>query len=527
MNETPNTNAGSDVTISEGESTTLTATGADTYVWNTGETTASIVVSPNTTTSYSVTGFMNGCETTDEVIVTVETGIINASAGPDVAICNGESTTLTASGGTTYLWNTGETTTSISVAPNATTTYTVTAYNADQTASDEATVTVSVNQLPNTNAGQDVSILESESATLTATGADTYLWSNGETTATINVTPSETTTYTVIGNSNGCETSDEIIVSVSASFEASAGADQNICQGYQTTLTASEGDSYLWSTGETTQSITVTPSNTQTYTVTVTNNEYQDDADVTVSVSPNPNVVIANGNEVMMLEGEFVTLSATGANTYLWNNGATLPNIAVSPAATTTYEVTGYINNCEDTKSVIVNVFETVEADAGEDLTICAEETVTLTANGGDEYLWSTGETTQTIEVSPNEDTEYTVLVYNPLDSDEDTIVVYVDQCNVIQNPPESETFDFIVYQEPTSDVLKVKINGLQNVSAQGITIYSMTGKILYTELFSQSELQNQSQMIREINTSPYARGIYMVRLIYNDTSVIKKIPIR
>ncbi|WP_299336515.1 T9SS type A sorting domain-containing protein [uncultured Psychroserpens sp.] len=528
VNALPIVDAGSDVTITEGESTTLTATGAASYLWSTGETTSSITVSPNSTAVYSVTGTTNGCESTDEITVTVEIENVNANAGNDVSICEGSSTTLTATGGTTYLWNTGETTSSISVSPSVTTIYTVTAFNTSQTASDEASVTVSVDELPATNAGADITITEGESTTLSVTGAESYLWSTGETTSTISVTPEVTTTYTVTGFSNQCEFTDEVTVIVEPfEFTASAGSDQTICQGYETTLTASEGDSYLWSTGETTQSITVNPANTQTYSVTVFQGQYQADADVMVSVNPNPNVVISNGGEVMILEGEFVTLSASGANTYLWNNGATQPNIAVSPSSTTTYEVTGYVNNCEDTKAVIVNVFETVEAYAGEDLTICSEDTVTLTAEGGDEYLWNTGETTQSIEVSPDEDTEYSVLVYNALDSDEATVTVYVDQCNVIQTPPESEDFDFVVFQEPTSDLLKVKINGLQNVTAKGISIYDMSGKILYTELFSPSESQNQSQMVREINTSPYARGIYMVRLIYDDTSVIKKIPIR
>ena len=528
VNELPTTNAGTDVTITEGESTTLTASGADTYVWSTGETTANITVSPNSTTTYSVTGFSNGCESSDDVTVSVVTENVNANAGEDVTICNGESTTLTASGGATYQWSTGETTASITVNPNSTTTYTVTAFNTSQTASDEDTVTVSVNELPSTNAGTDVTITEGESTTLTASGADTYVWSTGETTASITVSPNSTTTYSVTGFSNGCELSDDVLVTVDDfEFTASAGADQSICQGYETTLTASEGDSYLWSTGETTQSITVNPANTQTYSVTVFFNGYQADADVMVSVNPNPNVVIENGDDVMILEGEFVTLSATGANTYLWNNGATQPNIAVSPSATTTYEVTGYINNCEDTKAITVNVLDTVEADAGDDLFICSEETVTLTANGGEEYLWNTGETTQSIEVSPNEDTEYSVLVYNALDSDEATVTVYVEDCNIVVTPEETEAFDFIVFQEPINDVLKVKIDGLQSITATGISIYDMAGKLLYEERFNQSELQNQSDMTREIDTSPYARGIYIVRLIYNDTAMTKKIPIR
>ncbi|MEM5564820.1 T9SS type A sorting domain-containing protein [Psychroserpens sp. AS72] len=598
VNPLPETNAGNDVTIFEGDATTLTASGADSYVWSTGETTTSISVSPTSTTTYSVIGVSNGCESSDDVIVSVETENINANAGADVAICNGESTILTASGGVTYLWNTGETTATIEVSPIATTTYTVTAFSANGSESNDDSVTVTVNDipvadagndvticfgnettltasggstylwstgettqnitvnpnstttyivevftnncsstddviitvndLPQTNAGADITIVEGDSTTLTATGAESYVWSTGETTSSISVNPLITTTYTVSGISNGCETIDDVIVIVEPFvFTASAGADQTICQGYETTLTASEGDSYLWSTGETTQSITVNPSNTQTYTVTVFEGDYQADAEVQVGVNPNPNVVITNGNDVMILEGEFITLSASGANTYAWNNGATQPNIAVSPSITTTYEVTGFINNCEDTTAVLVNVLEIVEADAGEDLIICNEEIVTLTATGGDEYLWSNGETTQSIEVSPDVDTEYSVLVYNALDSDEDTVMVFVEECSTIENPVESEEFGFLIYQDPTTDILKVRIDGLQSVTATGFSIYSIGGKIIYTESFNQNEMQDLSQMTRELDVSTYSRGIYIVKLDYNDTSVLKKTAIK
>ncbi|WP_047546291.1 hypothetical protein [Psychroserpens sp. Hel_I_66] len=525
VNELPNTSAGSDVTITEGESTVLTANGADEYLWNTGETTASITVSPNVTTTYSVTGISNGCESSDDVIVSVEIENVTANAGADVEICFGNSTTLTATGGSTYEWSTGETTASIEVSPSETTTYTVIAFNSFGSASDQDEVIVSITDLSGFSAGEDVAILDGESIVLTANGADTYLWSTGETTASISVSPNATVSYSVTGFINGCESTDEVLVTVS--YIVSAGANQTICQGYETTLTATEGDSYLWSTGETTQSITVNPTNTQVFSVTITIGDFEGNADVTVNVNPNPNVVIANGGDVMILEGEFVTLSASGANSYLWNNGATQPNIAVSPSVTTTFEVTGFINNCEDTKAVVVNVVEIVEADAGEDVTICNQETVTLTANGGEEYLWSTGETTQSIEVSPNEDTEYSVLVYNALDSDEDTIVVYVEQCSTVELPVDSDEFDVIIFQDQNTDQLKVKIEGLQSINPLSYNVYSMRGKVLYTERLDQVYSETESEMTKELDVSNFARGVYIVQLLYDDKSLIKQIPIR
>ncbi|RKE95315.1 T9SS type A sorting domain-containing protein [Ichthyenterobacterium magnum] len=594
VNALPNVNAGLDVIIFEGESTQLTASGADSYLWNTGEITQSIEVTPNTTTTYSVTGTTNNCSSTDTVVVTVETDTVIANAGADVETCEGESVTLTASGGTSYLWNTGATTQSINVSPNTTTTYTVTAYNSSGTDSDTDavevtvnsiptanagqdvetcegtsvtltasggtsylwntgattqsievtpnttttysvevtenncsstdTVEVVVNALPNVNAGLDVTIFEGESTQLTASGADSYLWNTGATTQSIEVTPNTTTTYSVTGTTNNCSSTDTVVVTVETdTVIANAGDDETICHGYEVILTATGGDSYLWSTGATTQSITVNPTITTNYTVTVFEGNNQDTDDVTVYVNPNPNVAIVNGDNVTILEGEFITLSATGANSYQWSNGATQPNIAVSPGATTSYSVTGYINNCFDEKTVTVNVLETVEANAGSDITICNTETTVLTASGGESYLWSTGETTQSIEVAPDEDTEYSVLVYNELDADEDDVMVYVTDCSV-DLPEEADEFGFLVYQDAIADVLKVKISGFQNANVNGVSIYDISGKFLLRETFNNVQ---ESTVVREINTSSFSRGIYIIQLQYDNKSIVKKVPIR
>ncbi|MBQ4820663.1 T9SS type A sorting domain-containing protein [Aquimarina sp. MMG016] len=113
-----------------------------------------------------------------------------------------------------------------------------------------------------------------------------YLWSTGETTPTITVSPDNTTTYTVtVKDCKDCEATDEVVVNI-AEIEVSAGRDQTFCvgSGVGAKLTASLGDSYLWSTGETTRSITVFPKSTTAYDVTVTIGDCSDSDEVTVFV---------------------------------------------------------------------------------------------------------------------------------------------------------------------------------------------------------------------------------------------------
>lgn len=511
--------AGDDQSICFGDSAILRASGSQSYSWSTGETTQSISVSPNTTTTYTVTGTdAEGNTTSDTVTVTVNE-IPTANAGDDTEVCEGSEITLTASGGTTYLWSNGETTQSITVSPTTTTNYSVIATSNGCSSTDEVTVTVLPRQT--INAGNDVDIYFGESTTLSVTGVGDVLWSTGETTASITVSPTNDTTYTVeVTAANGCTSTDEVTVTVVGSVSASAGPDIDICKGETTVLTASGGDTYLWSTGETSESITVNPDETTTYTVIVSTSYTSDTAEVTVTVNDIPEVDAGEDQEISY--GEYITLSATGAETYLWSNGATQPNIAVSPQETTTYYVTGFTNNCSNLADVTVNVSNAVNADAGKDQIICFGESITLTATGGEDYLWSTGETTQSIEVVPTQTTTYTVTVTNQFGSDTDEVIVSIEDCG--QQEDVDLDFRYEVYPNPvTNGQLNIILGGL--VEGASLYIHDSIGKVIYFE-----ELDPNSGLLfqKEIITSGFTSGLYFVTLENNsDTPLTKKVVIR
>ncbi|WP_299100127.1 Ig-like domain-containing protein [uncultured Winogradskyella sp.] len=524
VNELPTLTISEDVEIIEGDSTTLFVTGAETYIWSTGESTETITVSPTQTTTYFAIGYTaEGCQSQAVVTVIVIPEII-ADAGNDVSICIGESVTLNASGGISYLWNTGNTDASITVTPNETTSYTVTVYD-EFGNSDTDSVVITVNDIPEISVSENIYIIEGESATLSVSGAVTYLWNTGDTTSSLTVNPTQTTTYTVVGSSNSCDSQpQEITVTVEPLFIASAGTDEYICDNlsYEVVLTANQGDSYSWSTGETSQSIIVSPISTTTYNVIVTQGEQQDSDSVTVYVDPSPEVVISNGDNVDILNGDFITLSASGANSYEWNNGATQPNIAVSPTITTTYEVRGYVGDCYDEKQVTVNVLNPVIADAGDDMFICVNDVVTLTATGGDDYVWNTGETTQSIEVSPSETTDYIVTVFNALDFDEATVRVEVDLTCTTEsdNPIDSENVELVVYPNPAFNEVNVKLSGGLEVS--NIQFFDITGKLVHTAQIFNEEMNPSTTTTIDIRS--FQAGVYFVKFVDERNNVTKKL---
>lgn len=141
------TSVSNDTSICIGNSASFTASGGASYLWNTGATTQSILVSPTTTSTYTVTiTDANNCTSVYTRTVGIDTTSPTAVVAGVSPICYGQLATLTASGGNTYLWSTGSTTAIVSVSPTTNSVYTVTVFGA--CGNDTATLPVSINPLP-------------------------------------------------------------------------------------------------------------------------------------------------------------------------------------------------------------------------------------------------------------------------------------------------------------------------------------------------------------------------------------------
>ena len=133
---------------------------------------------------------------------------------------------------------------------------------------------------------------------------------------------------------------------------------------------------YLWSNGATTPSITVSPAQTTTYTCTISMNGATTTQNQTITVNALP-TVSAGANQTVCA-GTSVTLSGSGATSYVWNNGVTNAT-AFTPVATQNYTVTGTNENgCVNTAQVTVTVNALPTVSAGANQTVCAGTGVTL-----------------------------------------------------------------------------------------------------------------------------------------------------
>ncbi len=158
----------------------------------------------------------NGCGSTNSNTVTLTVNNPSVSVSGLLAVCAGQSTTLTAAGVVNYSWNTGSNSPSITATPASNTNYTVTGLDT-QGCIDTETLTVVLNALPTVSVSTSNAIIcTGETSTLTATGANTYLWNTTSSGSAIVVNPTTNTVYTVTGtDANGCSNSSTITQSVS------------------------------------------------------------------------------------------------------------------------------------------------------------------------------------------------------------------------------------------------------------------------------------------------------------------------
>jgi hemin uptake protein HemP len=348
------------------------------------------------------------------ILGTAVEATVSASSQTNIA-CNGGndgalSVTATGTGTLSYDWEpgtpTGDGTSAISGLTAGVYTVTVTDQGTCQ-AMATFTVTEPAALILSATATNSA-ICSGGSATLSATanggtGSITYTWSTAENTASITVTPTVSSTYTIdVSDANNCQQSATVSVTVN-NLPLITVNNGTICAGESFTIMATGADTYTYSGG----SNVVNPGADVSYTVTGTDsNGCTGSAMSNVTVNALPVITVNSGT---ICAGESFTIMATGADTYTYSGGSNV----VNPGADATYTVTGTsVEGCVDVvgveSNVTVNALPAITAVTNNTL-LCADETATLSAIGADTYTWNTTETTADIAVSPTVTTDYTV----------------------------------------------------------------------------------------------------------------------
>ncbi|MBA3663753.1 MAG: gliding motility-associated C-terminal domain-containing protein [Bacteroidetes bacterium] len=399
-------------TICVGSSATLTANGANTYTWNTGSQANTIIVSPPGTTQYIVSGNATGiqCLATQTITVTVNNFIPITITGPGT-VCAGGQVTLTGNGANTYTWNNGSNSASINVTPLVTSSYTLSGSNLTGC---NGTTTIIVNVIPYPVLSvTSASLCPNQSTVVTASGANSYTWNTGALTATTTI--STAGTYSVSGaNSNGCTSTQTVSVGSLNPPNITIGGLSQVCYGQNLLLSAGGANSYTWSSGNVSSSITI-PNivSSSLYSVTGTDNSTGCANSQTFAVTVNPLPVLTISGNPVVCSGNPANISAGGADTYSWSTGAITSAVSLTPATTSGYFVIGTntLSGCTNSQVVTVTVsaMPSLSVNNG---TVCRGQSLLLSASGSSSYLWSNGAGTSTVLVSPIVSTVYTVTGY-------------------------------------------------------------------------------------------------------------------
>ena len=412
-------------TICVGSHATLTASGASSYTWNTGNTTASITQNPIVNTTYMVTG-TSSASCTNTAVANVVVNPLPIVTVNSATICAGDTTTLTAAGASTYSWNTMATTPTIVQSPQANISYYSVTGTDINLCVNTATATIILNPLPVITIS-NLPICIGNTGTLTANGASTYTWSTGAATTSITASPTITTTYTVTGtNNNGCINKKTATLIVNPLPVISVNT-ATLCAGSSTVLIASGASTYVWNTTSIGALVTLSPTVTTNYTVVGTDINYcKDTATTSITVFATPTLSVSNDSICI---GSTATITATSTSpNYSWSTGETSQSISPSPTVTTTYTVSSRDSACTNQKvSKVIVLVNRTHLQGGGHIGMCVGDSVKLqTFSTYTSYVWSTGQTTPTIEANhAGTYTVQTIDIYGC--KGEDSTKVYAD----------------------------------------------------------------------------------------------------
>ncbi|MBL4655328.1 MAG: S8 family peptidase [Bacteroidia bacterium] len=369
-------------TICNGDSTTLSTTGSINYWWaistaasDTIASNTSIIVTPGVTSTYILTGVdTNGFSKKDSIWITVDPLPSVMGWASEDTICWGDSTILYANGADLYWWDdaawdsigTGDT---LVVWPDSSTVYYVSGKDSNG-CWNEDTVWVTVQPIPSVMGWtSEDTICWGESITLYASGADWYWWDDAAWDSigvgdTIVVWPDSSTAYYISGqDSNGCWNGDTVWITVLATPAVTSWASEDTICGGDSTILYVSGDAVVywwddaaWDSLGMGDSIIVWPDSSTIYYITsVGANGCVDVDSIWIKVYPVMNLIATTSRKAICpgdssLAIDSVSLSATGANSYIWTNSdgdtlGTSSSMKVLPDTTTTYYVAAWDSN--------------------------------------------------------------------------------------------------------------------------------------------------------------------------------------
>ncbi|MDX2246325.1 MAG: PKD domain-containing protein [Bacteroidia bacterium] len=292
-------------------------------------------------------------------------------------------------------------------------------------------VAITVDFVPDVDLGSDTTICIGESIVLdagTANPGTTYLWNFGSASSQTIIVTAPGTYIVTVTTAAQCFTSDTMNLSIQLSPVVNLGPDRIECGEFS--LNANNaGSSFLWSTAQTSQTITST--NPGQYWVQVTNVFGCANSD-TVNITKGTIPTVDLGPDLVVCNNQTVTINAGNPGSqYLWSTSSTAQSITVGTPGEYSVQVTN-ADDCTASDTIKV-VLSPLTVELGPNFTICNGDSTLLNAgNTGDTYMWSTGATTPTIYITSGG--TYAVTVMDTAGCVAQDAIIISAQANFVAN---------------------------------------------------------------------------------------------
>ncbi|AEI48622.1 T9SS type A sorting domain-containing protein [Runella slithyformis] len=411
----PTINASGTTSFCQGGRVVLSSNYTSGNVWSSGQQTKDIEVTASGIYNVRFRD-ANGCDAiSNNITVTVNPLPAAPIITPErpIVFCEGDSTILTSGSSAQYTWNNGARSRRITILKAGNFSLTVTDANGCTSPSSEV-VSIKVNSLPaapTITADRTPVICENEVVTLTSSNQSGYIWSNGQNTRSVTINlPGRYSVRTV--DANKCQSPSSNIISISvntlpAKPVITALGPTTFCQGGRVSLTTNYSTGIAWSNFQNTQTITATAGGN--YNVSYVDNNgcrsVSDAFPVTVNPLPAPPTVV-NERPTTFCEFDNTVLTITsGGNIFEWSNGERGRSIKVYSAGEISATVFEPSTGCTSPASTPVRIVVNPNPGrptitVGGPTTICADQSVTLTAPDAAAYQWSNNANTKSIAAS-------------------------------------------------------------------------------------------------------------------------------
>lgn len=345
---------------------------------------------------------------------------------------------------------------------------------------------------------------------LLASTTGTYTWTpftglaSGSSFST-QASPSSSQVYTLSLSNGSCSTVNTVSLQVSQTPSINIVSTSSlVCVGNSATLSASGASSYTWSNGAMNPFIVIAPLGNSTFVVTGSNPACPT-ASAAISVSVAPALLVsASSSSPVICTGQSSTLSASGAISYTWSNGANSATTVVSPSVNSTYTVTGsngpgcFAQQIVSVQSNSLPILSCQPPAA----TLCAGESLELVGGGAISYTWLPANlTSANLLIIPQTSNNYTLLGQGSNQCVAALpVMVTVDDCVTLNQ------IDFVqeilVYPNPSNGTFMIRH---KTCSGYRIQVFDAGGRCI----MKQSETGMESQ----IDLGEYAKGLYLLRL--------------